>query len=416
MRILFFLTILILETLLAEGLKISAEKRFKPFVESLNGIILDEQKSSLDAFNSIKLTNSTVAIVRGDILVDNMASSNFFIQSGFKEYRVVSKLQEEYSTFLYLISKEKINNAYELFNPNPKSKKMKNISVGYLRDLSNIYLADIAKSVNSSYRFRYKSYSPEESLKKLAEGHIDSAYLFISKEFVQKAQSQGFIVQNILRPTNIKREKFAQKIANQKAFTKIDNGIRVDSYLIVSSTISDESLQRLIFTLYQNNILNSKIEQKYGEVESRIPIILAKEEICKKAKIKEIDITEKKRLLMNYRREAKREINSILVLIRSLDKLSFFKPQSEGVVESIDDYYHEAIDLIKDTEIEITKCNLQLIDANLIRVDGKIDEIKRAKKELAQLKGEILREKQQIELKEEEKREREQKNLSTLIE
>ena len=274
------IALLITEMVVAQNIKISVEKRFEPFVKSLKkqGLRFDiqDKNSSLEAFEDIKNSKASFAIVRGDILADNMESKNFFKNESFQDFRIVSKLKENHSSFLYLISKNSRNNAYEVLNPESRTGKVKKISIGYLKDLSIIYLADIARSVDSSYRFHYRSFSPKESLKKLQDGELDACYLFTSPQFASHAQQSGFSISNIEKPVKMKDENFATKIKEQKSFVPLNHAIRVDNYLIASSTISDSVLKPMVATLKKSGDLGTNIKPEMGQVDLRVASLSVK--------------------------------------------------------------------------------------------------------------------------------------------
>jgi hypothetical protein len=399
----------------AQTLVVSGEKRFIPYFKSLEKkqgqlkFTIRDKNSSLEAFESLKSSIAKVAIVRGDILADNMAMKNYFEKNAFQDFKVISKLKEEFSTFLYFISKNDVTDAYILLNPDPQNKKMKKISIGLLKDLSNIYLSDIARSVNSDYRFRYKAYSAEESLGKIDDGSIDGAYLFVSKKFVFKVQKENFILKNITKPTNIKRDKFAKKIKEQKAFHQMPNGIRVDNYLIASSTLSDVELSALLFALKQNSNLIANIKPEYGEIDSRVaPMSIkidiqkaqdeveaeAKEKECQEAKEKGLEIASPKVSLKIYTKDATSKIKKVLSSIQQSEELSYFKPKLESLLISVKESNKEASKIMKKVSKDVSECNTAQVTATLIELNSKVAEIQSSRKELAQIRSEILQKEQ----------------------
>ena len=402
-------------SLFSQTLVVSGEKRFVAYLKALEKrqdqitFSIQEQNSSLEVFESLKLAIAKVAIVRGDILADNMAMKNYFEKNAFQDFKVISKLKEEYSTFLYLISKNGENDAYRLLNPDSKKKKMKKISIGKLYDLSNIYLSDIAKSVNSDYRFRYKVYSAEESLIKIEEGSIDAAYLFVSKQFASNARRANFVLQSITKPTNIKRDKFAKKIQEQKAFYQIPNGIRVDNYLVASSTLSDIELNALLTALKQDSTLVTNINPEYGELDSRVaPMSIkidikkaqaeaeaeAKEKECAQAQQKGLEVASPKVSLKIYTKDAIAKIKKVLSSIQKSEELGYFKPKLEELLISVNESSKEAIKIIKKISKDVSECSTAQVTATLIELNSKVAEIQSSRKELAQIRSEILQKEQ----------------------
>jgi len=416
MRRLTILFFFLSSILLSQSLVISGEKRFVAYLKKLEKnqnqvkFIIQDKNSSLDAFNDIKLAKATVAIVRGDILADNMGVKNFFTNRAFQDFKVVSKLDDSFSTYLYLVSKDGMTDAYTLLNPDPKRKEMKKISVGYLKDLSNIYLLDIAKSVNSNYRFRYKFYSAEESFAKLEEESIDAGYLFLSKKMADKARSEGFKLTNISKPVNIKEENFAKKIKEQKAFHKMANGIRVDNYLIASSSISDFDLTVLTFALKNSGSLVNNVKAEYGEVDNRIPKIAAKidmqqaqakaeEEVhakeCEEAKEKGLELATPKASLKIYTKDAVKKIKSVLRSIKVSEELGYFKPQLDHLLLSVKETNKEGMVLVKSVLKQVSECNTGQVASHLVALNSKVDEIQSSRKELAMIQSQILQKGQQ---------------------
>ena len=405
--LLFSFTLLLSQTLIVSG-----EKRFVAYFKGLEKrqnllrFTIQESNSSVEAFNLLKLSIAKVAIVRGDILADNIAMKNYFEKNAFQEFKVVSKLKEEFSTFLYFISKNGENDAYKLLNPDPKTKKMKKISIGKLRDLSNIYLSDIAKSVNSDYRFRYKAYSAEESLLKIEDGSIDGAYLFVSPTFALKARENNFKLQNITKPLNIRADMFAKKISEQKAFSRMPNGIRVDNYLIASSTLSDIELSALLFALKEDALLLTNIKPEYGEVDNRIaPMSIkidiqkaqakaeaeAKAKECTEAQNRAKEVASPKVVLKISSTESIRKIKTVLASVQQSDDLNYFKPQLEELLLSINEYSKKANKLIKNISKEAFDCNPTEVSALLVEINSYVDEVKSSRKVLASIQSEILK-------------------------
>ena len=402
--------------LYSQTLIVSGEKRFIAYFKNLEKkqgqlkFTIRDKNSSLEAFESLKSSISKVAIVRGDILADNMAMKNYFEKNAFQDFKVISKLKERFSTFLYLISKNDVTDAYELLNPNPKNKKMKKISIGALRDLSNIYLSDIAKSVNSNYRFRYKAYSAEESLEKIDDGSIDAAYLFVSKKFVLKAQKENFILKNITKPSSMKSvDNFAKKIREQKAFHQMPNGIRVDNYLVASSSLSDVELSALLFALKQDATLVTNVNPEYGEVDSRVaPMSIkidiqkaqneaeaeAKEKECQEAKEKGLEVASPKVSLKIYTKDATSKIKKVLSAIQKSEELGYFKPKLESLLISVNESNKEASKIMKKVSKDVSECNTAQVTATLIELNSKVSEIQSSRKELAQIRSEILQKEQ----------------------
>ena len=400
-------------TLLAsQTFVVSGEKYFTTYFKDLEKqenrlkFTIHETNSSLESFEALKLSIAKIAIVRGDILADNMAMKNYFEKNAFQEFKVISKLKEDFSTFLYLISKSGENDAYRLLNPDPKTKKMKKISIGELRDLSNIYLSDIAKSINSDYRFRYKSYSAEESLIQIEEGNIDGAYLFVSKIFASKAIKENFRLQNITKPLNIKAETFAKKITEQKAFHLMPNGIRVDNYLIASSTLSDIELRVLLSALKEDAILLTNIKPEYGEVDSRIaPMSIKidiqkaqekaeaeeKEKECTEARNRAKEVASPKVALRISSTESIRKIKTVLASVQQSEDLNYFKPQLEELLLSINEQSRKANKLMKNISKESIHCNPAQVSALLVEINSYVDEVKNGRKTLASIQSEILK-------------------------
>ena len=435
MKIIFIITLFLIEIVYPIELNISTQKEFEPFLKKLDKsqhslkFIIRERKTSLEAFNDLKLGISTVAIVRGDILADNVGAKNYFKNSSFSDFKILSKLKEELSTFLYLIViKEKaimdsdnikFNNAFKLLNP--KKGKMKNISVGYINDLANYYLSDIADSANSNYRFRYKFFSPKLSLAKLKEGSLDSAYMFVSKKFALKARKNGFVLTNILKPLNVKSEKFSKKISEQKEFNRIGADIRVDNYLIVSSSISDNQLTALVSSLKGTNSLVTNIKPELGAVDTRVAAISTKIDIkkgqaiaeadqkakeCKETSEKSKEISDKQASFKTYEKSVLKRIKKILLTIDNSPELSSFRPRIEDdLLLSVKDSSREAKRLLANVRDNIKECDTAKITSSLVELSSKIDDIKGVRKELAILQGEIIKKRQvddELTVKEEE--------------
>ena len=416
MKRLIILLFVLSSLLLSQSLVISGEKRFIAYLKKIESkqsqlrFVIRDKNSSLDAFNDIKLSKATVAIVRGDILADNMAVKNFFTNRAFQDFKVVSKLDDSFSTFLYLVSKNGESDAYKLLNPDPKRKEMKKISVGYLKDLSNIYLLDIAKSVNSNYRFRYKFYSAEETFSKLNEESIDAGYLFLSKKMVDRARKEGFTLTSITKPMNIKEEQFAKKIKEQKAFHPMANGIRVDNYLVASSSISDFDLTVLTFALKNSSSLVGNIKSEYGEIDGRIPKISAKIDMqqaqaeakaevkakeCEEAKAKGLELATPKASLKIYTKDAIKKIKLVLKSVKHSEELGYFKPQLDHLLLSVNESSKEANILVKGVLKQVSECNTAQVVSGLVLLNSKVDEIQSSRKELAMIQSQILQKGQQ---------------------
>jgi len=259
----FILIFISIESVYAQSISVSIEPRFAPFIKKVEKnqtsytLKIQKRNTSFDVFKDIKKGKALLAIVRGDILVDNRE---------LKKFQIISKLK--LPTYLYLVSKNGVNNAYDLLNSDEKKDGVKHISVGYLNDLANIYLKDIAKNVYSQYSFRYKYFPPKESFQKLKEGKIDAAYLFLSPFLVEKAKKMKFKLQKIVKAKN--RTNLSKKLESQKAFKVETNGIRIDNYLISSSSISRKMLKSLLSSLKKQGLLLTNISKDFGKLDSRI--------------------------------------------------------------------------------------------------------------------------------------------------
>jgi len=424
------IALLITEIVVAQNIKISVEKRFVPFVKSLNkqGLTFDiqDKNSSLEAFEDIKNSKVSFAIVRGDILADNMEGKNYFKNESFQGFRIVSKLKEKHSSFLYLISKNSKNNAYEVLNPESKTGKVKKISIGYLKDLSIIYLADIARSVDSSYRFHYRSFSPKESLKKLQDGALDACYLFTSPQFASNAQQAGFSISNIEKPVKIKDENFAIKIKEQKSFVPLNHAIRVDNYLIASSTVSDIALKPMVSTLKKSGNLGTNIKPEMGQVDLRVASLSVKieqeeakanaekekkEEECKDSLEKSEELFAQQSFLKSYTKNAMDKIKRLLLTIKESPDLKSFLPRVTLLRQEVKENSKEASLLVKNVQNAKINCDATQVTINITNLKTKIDSVKGTRKELAMIDSEILLKGEMNEKELEAKQEQEEKIL-----
>lgn len=399
-----------LNLLFAINVTVAGEKRFTKYLKNLESnqlkFIIRDKNSSLEAFEEIQSSIVNIAIVRGDILVDNMASRNYFKENSFQDFKILSKLKENFSTYLYLVSKDKVTNAYEVLNPDAITKKRKSIAIGVLKDLSNIYLEDIAKSVNANYRFRYKSYSTKESLLRVLDNSVDAAYLFLSPELVSEARKNKLILGRMVNPVNVKTENFAKKITEQKAFNLVSNGIRVDNYLVVSSSISDVELNALVLALKKDTNLVTNVKKEFGEVDSRIASMAikidiqksqaaadakVKQEECKEAKNKALEVATPKVSLALYTKDATKKIKLVLSSVNRAEELNFFKPQLDALLLTVNESNKEANKLMKNISKEVSNCNAAQVSAVLIALNIKVGEIQNSRKELALIQSEILK-------------------------
>ena len=424
------IALLLTEIVVAQNIKISIEKRFVPFVQGLKktGIRFDiqDKNSSLEAFEDIKTGKASFAIVRGDILTDNMESKNFFKNDSFQDFRIISKLKEEYSSFLYLISKNSNNkDAYEVLNPERKTGKVKKISIGYLKDLSIIYLSDIAKSIDSEYRFHYRSFSAEESLRKLQEGKLDACYLFISKKFALKANQNGFNLSSIKKPTRIEDENFGRLFKNPKVFTKADGGIRVENYLIASSTVSDVFLKPMISALKKSGNLGVNINSEMGQVESRVASLSSKIDIeeaqenaeeaqrqkeCKDARNQGEMLSLEQGHIFTIGKSINAKINELSQRIDSNSDLSYFKSQITPKSFEVKLNIKDANILIKNVQKFMNTCEPSYVMSSMNELRFKTSELKSIQTTIYMLESEIgkqlhigekeIKDKQERELKE----------------
>ena len=392
----------------AKEISISVESRFLPFVkkmekrQSLYIFNVQKKSTSFDAFKDIKKGKVSLAIVRGDILVDNNSS---------KKIKIISKLKSP--TFLYLVSKSGVNNAYDLLNSDEKKDGVKYISVGHLNDLSNIYLKDIAKNVYSQYSFRYKYFSPEASFKKLKEDKIDAGYLFLSPSLVKKAKKMGFKLQKIVKAKN--RINLSKKIESQKAFTMLSNGIRVDNYLVASSSLSKKMLKSLLLALKKQGILLTSIKSEFGRIDSRVKgiskeidqeikevrlLALKKEKACKSAKLKRLKLSSLKRNFRRVKENIFKKIKAVKSTINSDGH--HFNSSLKTLRNSVKSLDREFITLVKKVQNKKLKCNVSKTDKYLKLLTLKASKLNRCKSKLKKIEKKILLAKKEAIKKEKE--------------
>ena len=250
--------------------------------------------------------------------------------------------------------------------------------------------------------------------------------MFVSQEFSLKARKEGFVLTNIIKPVNVKAENFAKKIAEQKAFTKVGNGIRVDNYLVVSSSISDEALSYLIASLKYNNALVANVKPEFGTVDTRVAAISTKLDIqkeqavakakqkakeCKETAEKNREISDKQASFKTYKKSVLKKIKKILSTIDNSPELSSFRPRIEDdLLLTVKDSSREAKKILANVRSSVKECDTSKITSSLIELSRKIDEIKGVRKELAILQSEIIKKRQmdeELALKEEKIREEE---------
>jgi hypothetical protein len=395
----FIFITLSLHSLYAQNITVAVESRFVPFIKKVERnksslkFNIQKKNTSFDAFQAIKKKKVLLAIVRGDILIDYNNNSN--------QIRIISKLKSP--TFLYLVSKNGINNAYELLNSDEKKEGVKCISVGYLNDLSNIYLKDIAKNVYSQYSFHYKYFPPKESFKKLKENKIDSAYLFLSPFFVKKAKKMGFKLQKIIKAKN--KTILSKKLEEQKAFTVKSNGIRVDNYLITSSTISKKSLKALLFSLKKQGVVLSKTSSQFGKIDSRTitlskkidterkiakALVLKQEKECKDAKSKRLKLLNKKKKFKIAKKYIYKKMKAITLSLnsKSMGDLKLLLGNIRLSVKHLDKDFFK---IVKKLESKKLQCNPYKTDKYMKLLNLKISKLNSNKNKLKNIKKKILK-------------------------
>jgi len=401
-KYIFILILISIESIYAQTISVSIEPRFVAFIKKLEKreafctLKIQKRDTSFDAFNDIKKGKALLAIVRGDILVDN---------SKLKKFKIISKLK--LPTYLYLVSKNGVNNAYDLLNSDEKKEGVKHISVGYLNDLANSYLKDIAKNVYSQYSFRYKYFPPKESFQKLKEGKIDSAYLFLSPFWVQKARKMKFKLQKIVKAKN--RANLSKKLELQKAFKIEANGIRVDNYLIASSSISQKMLKSLISSLKKQGLLLTNISKGFGKLDSRIKgiskkidneiqqaktLALKKEKECRTAKLKRAKIFSIKKRFRREKQTLLKKIKQLSSTLRSFDNKKSLKASLANIRLSIKKIDKEFIKVFKRVQRKEYMCNVSKTKEYIKLLNLKVSKLNKSKSILKKIQKEILKKKE----------------------
>lgn len=405
-----FLTI----ALFADSITIVTEKSFTPFLKEIEktqkvSFSIHETNSSLEAFEQIKKDSKPMfAIVRGDILRDNLESKNFFEETAYQNFKIITKLDSE-PTYLYFISKKNVKgDAYDALTPNRQTQKIKKISIGYLRDLSFIYLNDIAKSVNADYRFHYRAFEPEDSLRKLENGSLDACYMFVSKDLKKKIERLGFSLSKLKKPVNIDAKKFGEVFVDKKTFHELHNGIQVDNYLIASSSINETHLYPLVFALNESNSLKA-VDPKFGETDSKVSNITqeiekakAEQEVeqalkdkeCKESDLKYKEFRSRKVTLDFYGNNTLLKVKKLKTDVQQMPEYQYFIPRIQILLDDIKRVQNESKNLAKEAEQSKKACDIASSENKLNEVKYKIDDILRVPKELANLESEILRQTQ----------------------
>jgi len=434
-----FIFLIFIEIVTANNIKVSAESRFIPFLHSLERVEgirfnIHECNSSLEAFEDIKNSQSEFAIVRGDILADNIESKNLFENDAFQTYKVISKLNEKFSSYLYLFSKKHHKDAYTLLN---STQKMRTIGIGYLKDLSLLYLSAIAKEVNSEYSFHYRSYSHLESFKRLNSDRLDACYLFTSQNFATEAQQNGFSVSSIKKPERIDDKNFGKLFKNPKVFTKANGGIRVENYLIASAQLADGELKSLIGALKKKKSLSTAVDPSFGTADLRVATLSTKieqeeavakaeaeqkekelkekeeehEKECKDALDKSQELFAQQSFLKSYTQNAQDKIQKLLATIKKAPDLRSFLPRVNLLRQEVKENSKEATLLVKNIQNAKKSCDGTQVSININNLKVKIDSVKGTRKELAMIDSEILLKGEMNEKELEAKQEQEEKIL-----
>jgi hypothetical protein len=407
-------TLLLTLSLVAESISIVAEKSFVPFLKKIEQtqklpFMIDEKNTSLEAFEKIKKNAKPMfAIVRGDILADNLEAKNFFKDTAYQNFKVITRLDSQ-PTYLYFITKRHIkSDAYDALTPNRQTQKIKKISIGYLRDLSFIYLDHIAKTINAAYRFHYRSFEPEESLQKLDVGTIDGCFMFVSKDMKNQIERLGFSLSKLKKPVNIDATKFAEVFSDKKTFHELHNGIQVDNYLIASSSINETHLYPLVYALNESNALKT-VDSKFGIPDERVSKVSAEIEqdqknrqskleeqlkACSEAKESGMGLSFRYGTFEAYNKAIKAKFQAISKEVDNVIELFPFKPELDNLNFSYKLTNQETSKIIKNLKDKISDCNVKQVDTNLALIDVKLENIKNIKSSLAQLESRILHKRQ----------------------
>lgn len=194
-----------------------------------------------------------IAILRGDIL--GIKNSGLYDFEAFSDYGIIAQVD---SSYLFLVSKREINSIYDL--------RAKNVSIGNISNISQIYLKNIAKNAGVLLDINFKTLSPKDSIKALKSDQVDAIFIFAPKSFL------NLILKNGLKPLSLPKDFYKYltltkglKVDKLNFQKKSISTLSIPNFVIAHPTIDPLALEALVYGFKSTKALQA-IEPFYGKI------------------------------------------------------------------------------------------------------------------------------------------------------
>lgn len=360
---LFTLCILFFSYVSAQTL--SLESRFEESFNHYNNVELVSTKGVRDSFNNLKNAKSDLAVVRADILFLAHAGKD---NLNFKDYTIISKLKE--ASYLYFVAKEGVNVS------RITDLRGKKVSIGHVEDMANLHLKKVLNTVEGvEQNVYFKAYDLNTSLEMIKSGTLDFLFAFGNKEFANEITKRGLVRLDMPK-------EFMDVLRTNKGFNTLTNEIKIDNYLLVANSISEESLISLIKEIKEKGLLLTQVDETLGQLPASISKVIEEikiqEEIDKEDKEKMEKVA---KALQNIKKE-KRNISKVISKIKKeaskikSESTKFFKTSLKLT------YERKAKQILKKIGIEKKKIDLKSSSLNDLKEDKNVEELEGLVKEL----------------------------------
>ncbi len=257
----FFLILTLFINLLANELSGLSEKLLINNFYTVNKNMSDynlklkvmTSENSLNTLTKFQNNLIDIAIIRGDILgIKNSGLHNFEL---FSDYGIIAQVD---SSYLFLISKKDINSIYDL--------RAKNVSIGNISNISQIYLKDIAKNAGVLLDINFKTLSKRDSIKALKNDQVDAIFIFAPKRYMNLAKKNGLKVISLPKDffkylTITKGVKVDKLKFNKKSISTLS----IPNFVIAHPFINPEDLEALVYGFKSSKNLQ-RIDSFYGKI------------------------------------------------------------------------------------------------------------------------------------------------------
>ena len=387
----------IFSSYLLAGETLSITPMFNNYFKGYTSLKTVATKGIDGSFYNLKNGESTLSIVRSDIL--------FFLQTGvdesdkkgdydfkwkdyfkWKKFYLIGRTDQD--SYLYFVGRDGDSHISKV-----EDFRGKKISIGLVEDMAGLYLKEILqKTEGVEIQVHTPSYDLEESLALIESGELDFLFAFGTERFAERVELSPLVSLEL-------PERFKQIILKNGGFIDTKKGIKAENYIVVSDKVTPDSLVSVVKEFHEKGVLLSKVDTRLGSLHPSGQEILARIGGGKNTKrlISDIDsLYSRLSPTITSIRSKVLSIKSKSSQLKKRSQVSFYQAKADSLRDSIDsekkilelksqnfERWKEEKDI---SSLERLRNELESMNINLMGYDTKAEEIKR------EIKIELLRE------------------------